>query len=210
MGLCAPRCLRYCSSPPTKCLLKHAGKGIPLVNLNKKCLSALLLLFSFNTHAATNVGSVLMPGSKLNKDQFMQSSTGSYTLHMQTDGSLVMYRRNGTVRYSFAKLGLYAVMQQDCNFVEYNSSNNPIWNSATYGQGVRCQLSIYDDGELRIEEDSFGVCCGLRYRTVWTIGPDPTPPIIGVRYPMVSTPPPGNPPPNLPYVPSLVLYIYGY
>lgn len=105
-----------------------------------------------------------------------------------------------------AKLGSFAVMQGDGNFVEYNSSNAPLWNTGT---GGRCPcpnphyLRIFDDGNLAI---IYGVVPQIDVGVIWSIGPDPAPigTAVGVSEPIY----PGPRPATLPQ-PSMPLY-YDY
>ncbi|MCE3605809.1 hypothetical protein LXA47_19690 [Massilia sp. P8910] len=85
----------------------------------------------------------------LQKGQYLQSAGGAYSLMMQTDGSLVMYRRDGTVRYRMGKHGQFAAMQGDGNFVLYSAFNEKLWQTNTANQGGM-YIEIYDDGNLRI------------------------------------------------------------
>lgn len=92
-------------------------------------------------------GNTLPSGSSLTNGQYIVSSTGNYWMSMQSDGSLVMYRSDSTIRYAMKKHGRYAIMQEDGNFVEYNSYMYPIWYTSTHGN-PGAYLAIQDDGNL--------------------------------------------------------------
>jgi hypothetical protein len=88
---------------------------------------------------------------------------GKYKLIMQTDGSLVMYRSDGSVRFRMAKYGWIATMQPDGNFIEYSGGMSPIWSTNTAGN-PGSSLAIQDDGNLVVYTPT-GV-------PVWNIGGD--------------------------------------
>lgn len=122
----------------------------------------------------------LHPGETLENDRFIQSPNGKYKLIMQADGSLVMYRSDGTIRYSMEKRGYHAVMQEDGNFVQYKFAyRDPLWSTGT---GGRCPcpnphyLRIWDDGDLTV---TYGMLGQVQYGTLWSLGPDPKPPATG-------------------------------
>jgi hypothetical protein len=72
---------------------------------------------------------------------------------MQSDGNLVLYRANGSVKwasYTQGNPGAFAVFQNDGNFVVYNASRTrALWNSITYGRGAD-RLAVQDDGNVVI------------------------------------------------------------
>jgi len=141
-----------------------------------------------------------MPGEILRDDQYINSNNGKYTLIMQRDGSLVMYRAiDGSVRYRMEKYGSYAIMQLDGNFVEYNSNGAAIWHTSTYGRCPDCWLKISDEGDLRVEYVSSNGSYGF---SPWGIGNDLDYPAGDAqRYPMESALPAGPPPSTLPNPP---------
>lgn len=152
----------------------------------------LTFLICSSVHAATDR---LMTNQTLSNGQFIYSPNGKYSLIMQTDGSLVMYRTtNGSVRHSFAKHGDYAVMQADGNFVEYKGSA-PIWNSNSFcGCSWPPFLRITDEGDLRIEWES---PIGNMFGGIWDLGKDPMP-VGGATTAVQDVTVPGGPPPALP------------
>lgn len=119
----------------------------------------LCTLFSTSLQAA----SFLFPTMRLDPGQRITSPSGAYTLIMQTDGSLVLYRQDGSIRYRMAKRGRYSVMQGDGNLVEYDGAHKPVWSSGT-GNNPGAWLLLQDDGNLVIYSSS--------QRPIWHIGPD--------------------------------------
>ncbi|HEX8612874.1 MAG TPA: hypothetical protein VF800_16415 [Telluria sp.] len=89
----------------------------------------------------------LSGNERLERGQYLQSAQAAYTLNMQSDGSLVMYRKDGTVRHRMSKHGEFAIMQYDGNFVEYSKFAEPLWDTGTDGN-PGAWLSIQDDGNL--------------------------------------------------------------
>lgn len=110
--------------------------------------------------AAAQGQNYLSANSTLQNGQYIQSLQGKYKLIMQTDGSLVMYRSDGSIRYSMKKYGWIAVMQADGNFVEYNGAMSPIWATNTAGN-PNSILAIQDDGNLVVYSPS---------GPIWSIG----------------------------------------
>ena len=91
----------------------------------------------------------LYPGEILINNGRIITPNGKYQLIMQSDGSLVMYRSDGTIRYSMAKNGAYAVMQSDGNFVEYNSNGAALFSTGTANSVPTPNLlHIQEDGNL--------------------------------------------------------------
>jgi hypothetical protein len=161
----------------------------------KTVLLSILGIFLSNFASANDV---LKVNETLSNDQTITSPNGRYSLIMQSDGSLVMYRNDGTIRFSMAKHGTVAVMQADGNFVEYAGST-ALWSTGTAGC---CNhpgwpipyLRITDDGNLRVES--------LGPAPAWQIGPDPSPNGTRQVTGMVPMAPPGIPPLNPPALPN--------
>lgn len=91
----------------------------------------------------------LYPYLKLYPGQSLQSSNGTYTLTMQTDGNLVLYTPKGAIWGSGTngQNVAYLTLQGDGNLVMYNTVGQPIWSSATPGQGLS-SLVLQTDGNL--------------------------------------------------------------
>ena len=109
------------------------------------------------------VANPLYPNTTLNRGQSIQSPLKKYNLIMQTDGSLVMYRADGTKRYAMAKYGQYAIMQGDGNFVEYGTGGVALFNTGTWGN-PNALLYIQDDGNLVVYSST--------WIPLWNIGAD--------------------------------------
>lgn len=128
-----------------------------------------IILSIFLCFASTlcNAADTLWTNQYISNGGYIQSPGGLYTLVMQADGNLVMYRSDGSVRYVMANNGAYAVMQADGNFVEYNSVGTPLWHTHT-DNGVQSHLTIQDDGDLVIFSP------GIPYiPSFWRLGTDP-------------------------------------
>lgn len=97
-------------------------------------------------------------------NQGLVSTGGKYSLRMQNDGNLVMYRADGSVRWAAGRNGFQAVMQGDGNFVLYTNFGPP-WHTATYGRSGS-YLAVQDDGNLVVYLP-FG------QGAIWSIGADP-------------------------------------
>lgn len=161
-----------------------------------------IYLFCFTTVLAVSnfahAGDVLNSNERLENGGYINSPNGRYTLIMQTDGSLVMYRSDGTIRYSMNKKGTWAIMQSDGNFVEY-AGPTALWSTGTWNCCNKPgwpapRLRITDDGDLRIES--------LGPAPVWQIGADPTPSGAAVA-PIKKVYPSGTPPSSVPALPSI-------
>jgi len=106
-------------------------------------------------------------GNTLNANQIMGSgdnlltNNGYYSLAMQSDGNLVIYRLVGgsaTPLWSTGRAGTYAyvAMQNDGNLALYKSNNTWSWTSNTGGRPVdsRYKLVLQENGELNIYDPS--------------------------------------------------------
>jgi hypothetical protein len=103
----------------------------------------------------------LQDGQRLNVNDKLVSANGVYTLFMQGDGHLVLYK--GQIDASTAYWGTstyllpanerptYALMQGDAHFVLYDANGVPRWSSGTWGPGyVDPYLMLENDGTLVI------------------------------------------------------------
>ena len=89
----------------------------------------------------------LLQGQRLYGGEYILSNDGRFVLAMQDDGNLVVYHKNGHYWDSntHGNPGAFAQLQYDGNFVIYNSSNKPLWNTETRDIS---RLVIQDDGNL--------------------------------------------------------------
>lgn len=173
-----------------------------------KTAASLAAFHIFLTTTSVSAADRLLAGQILQNDARITSPNGQFNLIMQTDGSLVLYRSDGSVRYRMEKYGTHAVMQSDGNFVQYAGSR-AIWHTNTWDRSIyacpwECFLRISDNGDLAIEwGNSSHSMGGLN----WNIGIDPEYAAVsaGQRYPVVPVALPGAPPvitPNVSYPPN--------
>lgn len=93
---------------------------------------------------------VLSVGKKLMAGQKMYSQNGNYYLILQSDGNLVLYRKDGKVMWNSkksAKSPGYVTMQSDGNLVSYDKFDTPIWSSGTNGWNGAYAI-LQNDGNL--------------------------------------------------------------
>lgn len=91
----------------------------------------------------------LMPPNQLSPGQSLTSANGRYTLTLQTDGNLVLYRGT-TALWSTKTSGKpvsQAAMQADGNLVLYDAQGHPLWYSGTNGH-PGAFLVVQDDGNV--------------------------------------------------------------
>jgi hypothetical protein len=126
-------------------------------------LSFYTLLFVCGYAHAT----VIPPNTRLSMGQAVTSDNGQYTLVMQSDGNLVLYRKDGVVRFATYQYGNnFAQMQGDGNFVVYNSIPQALWHTVTWGN-PGAFLNVQTDGNLVVYSNSLV--------PLWNIGADPSP-----------------------------------
>lgn len=109
-------------------------------------------LSQFNNYQVnTNLGTQISSGTTIHAGEYLRSPDWRYTLVMQEDGNLVVYYVD---RYTpiwnsrtWNNSGAYAVLQNDGNFVVYNSAARPLWNTFTYTQGASV-IKMQSDGNL--------------------------------------------------------------
>ena len=148
----------------------------------------------------------LSPGAGLGPGDQVVSCEACFSLVMQTDGNLVLYRQGHGAIWSSAtngKDGITAVMQTDGNFVLYSGGGCPLWGSGTSGHSGAF-LAVQDDGNLVVYDSanqplwaSNSVACSGGCSCL----PPPPPPPADAGTPPpadAGTPPPadaGTPPP---------------
>ena len=96
----------------------------------------------------------LQNGEMLHSGDYLKSNNGEYTLRLETDGTLVIYK--GTeINWKSAKLnpgtGPYRLkMQRDSNLVIYDSTNTGVSVTSTFNQGTPDEAHLYlrDNGKL--------------------------------------------------------------
>jgi hypothetical protein len=96
-----------------------------------------------------NPGQTLQRGTDHDR---LKSASGTYSLIMQEDGNLVLYKAGGHALWASNTAGTdsqRAVMQNDGNFVIYKVNDQAIWASNTAGK-PGCFLIMQNDGNLVI------------------------------------------------------------
>lgn len=99
----------------------------------------------------------LGPNEQLGLDEVMTSLDGRFTLIMQSDGNLVLYRNGVGPLWASHTVGtgaIQAVMQSDGNLVLYTANNSPVWASNTVGGSSI--LLLQNDGNLVIYREGGG------------------------------------------------------
>ncbi len=88
-------------------------------------------------------------------DQNLCSSNNVYCLKMQSDGNLVLYGANGSVRWhagTWGNPGSSGVMQYDGNLVIYRPNGTALWHTYTYGNNG-AELQVSNDGFVRVSRN---------------------------------------------------------
>ena len=102
---------------------------------------------------------VLYGGQYLNRGDKIVSSDGVYELRMQTDGNLVIYRRDNKMKRETAlwakgsKKGNQFIMQEDGNAVLYDEAGDALWSSKTQKTGAN-RIIMQADGNLVIYDNN--------------------------------------------------------
>jgi YD repeat-containing protein len=118
---------------------------------------------------ASSAAGYLYAGQAIDRNRYIQSPSGRYSLVVQTDGNLVIYGQSGGLwgaPNAFGQPSARLVMQTDGNLVLYDPTNTAIWMSNT-GGNPGAQLVMQDDGNLVIYNTSgvsvwaSGTYCGL-------------------------------------------------
>lgn len=109
---------------------------------------------SSNTSSFTfKAASTMTGGQSLIAGDHITSANGGYSLKMQTDCNLVLYKTGGGATWatdtSRSDTACHADMQKDGNLVIYNSVGKAVWSSNTAGFSG-ASLAMQDDGNLVI------------------------------------------------------------
>jgi len=91
----------------------------------------------------------LFVGDEMRPDDELRSRSGEFTLKMQGDHNLVVYRGGQALWDSGQKGGRYMVLQEDGNFVQYRNDgrNDPSWASGSNDKPVDFAI-MQDDGNF--------------------------------------------------------------
>lgn len=96
-----------------------------------------------SAQAAVNAGERLKPG------QQERSRNGTYTLRMQVDGNLTLFRTGDKKlvwnSQTGGNKGAFAAMGRDGNFVVFSASHAPLYITGTKG-GANSRLAVQEDG----------------------------------------------------------------
>jgi murein DD-endopeptidase MepM/ murein hydrolase activator NlpD len=95
---------------------------------------------------------ILAANQTLRTNDSVTSCDGRFTLVMQGDNNLVLYKHGATPLWWTATnggSGAFAAMQGDGNFVVYNSASRPLWYTGTHGN-AGAWLAVQDDGNVVI------------------------------------------------------------
>lgn len=110
---------------------------------------------------AVTFGNTLNANQRMGSGDNLLTNNKVYSLAMQSDGNLVIYRlANGgaTPLWSTGAAGTYSyvAMQNDGNLALYHSDNTWSWTSKTGGRAIdsRYRLVLQENGELDIYDPS--------------------------------------------------------
>jgi hypothetical protein len=109
------------------------------------------------------VGDTLQAGQRLGADERLTSANGRFTLLMQGDGNLVLYRdavdvagaywATGTVWLPVDQRPTTLALRADAQLVLYDGNEVVRWASGTWGDFVDPRLVLHDDGNLVVHHD---------------------------------------------------------
>lgn len=93
--------------------------------------------------------SELAPDGGLRRWAALRSTDGRFTLWLQGDGNVVLYKRGRSAALweSDTSGGAWWVNQTDGNVVLYDVAGKPLWESRTWSAGP-CRLILQNDGNL--------------------------------------------------------------
>jgi hypothetical protein len=92
-------------------------------------------------------GSTLTSGQRLDRGQWLRSSDGRYTFHMQGDGNLVLYNPSGRAIWATNVAGDYLILHGDGNLIVHNWAGAHIW-SANRANSRANRLVVQNDGNV--------------------------------------------------------------
>lgn len=127
----------------------------------------------------------LNPGDSLAVGESITAADGQFTLIMQNDGNLVLYRTGGPARWATGTYGrtvARAIMQYDGNFVLYGPGGEPIWTTATYGH-PGAWLIVQKDGNVVIYDPNHKPLWATGTNIVHVMVSDFLPSTSGLRFP---------------------------
>ncbi|MCS0584358.1 hypothetical protein NX784_22460 [Massilia pinisoli] len=140
----------------------------------------------------------LEAGQALASGAFLMSASGAYLLSMQSGGTLVLLRQDGSTVRTFANggTGTILLMAVDGNLVEVTPTGKVVWSTKTNG-ACPCQhppaLTLLDSGNMIIWAGQPPL---LNPKFIWQLGDDPSP--LPVNNAMTSYTFPGTRPGSIP------------
>ncbi len=113
-----------------------------------------------NNYQVNNyIGTQVASGTTLRAGDYLRSPDWRFTLVMQFDGNLVVYSADKYTPIwnarTWNKPGAYATMQNDGNFVVYDSNGSALWNTFKFTEGASV-LKMQSDGNLVTYRNSNG------------------------------------------------------
>ena len=91
-------------------------------------------------------GDTLYRNQLMDRGQWLRSGDGRYTLHMQTDGNLVLYNQGGAAIWATNRQGRHLKLHDDGCLAEVDYSGNWLWQTGCNQGGDR--LVVQSDGNL--------------------------------------------------------------
>ncbi|CAF0833320.1 unnamed protein product [Adineta steineri] len=140
----------------------HQSSTESIMYPQSKAMPSNKVLPSIDRNNAQNVyghqfPSVLKEGQRINMNEKLKAPDGGYSLLMQSDGNLVIFKHfssNSNQRIWESATGgrgtspYHAIIQTDGNFVVYDGSHSAIWATNTQEKTLYTYLVIQDDGNL--------------------------------------------------------------
>lgn len=147
--------------PVSKSANRHLGKELATLSIpNEYGLFPNLIYVDYVEYARVTdcvialnqkEKSMLMNDEYLSVGQRLVSPNRKYSLVLQKDGNLVLYR-DGQAKWSsgtYGKKVIKAIQQTNGNFVLYEAGGHPVWSSGTTGNR-HAYLTLQNDGNLVI------------------------------------------------------------
>lgn len=91
-------------------------------------------------------GDTLYRNQLMDRGQWLRSANGRYTLHMQTDGNLVLYNAGGAAIWATHRYGRHLKLHDDGCLAEVDNGGNWLWQTGCNQGGDR--LVVQSDGNL--------------------------------------------------------------
>ncbi|MCX2841989.1 hypothetical protein OQJ59_10195 [Microbulbifer thermotolerans] len=144
-----------------------------------KKINLFILIVIFALSELAYAVDFLKDGQALDPGDRIDSANGNYSLRMQLDGNLVLYKNSNTkalwATNTEGNRGARAVMQTDGNLVVYSATNGVLWASHTTFN-YHAKLVVQNDGNLVIytedgdpiwDSDTVQEVCTTKYVDHW-------------------------------------------